>query len=67
MSIESGETRRWGYYRVGDNKLITTYIAKTLCEAEYYFNDYFDDYLDDGLLETDPMYEVRIINQNKDE
>ena len=60
MSKEGIETHRWGYYmKADDKKLIATCIAKTLYEAEAYFED--------AELSCDVYVEIRIINQNKDE
>ena len=59
MSKEGIETHRWGYYIKADNKLIATCLAKTLYEAE--------DYFEDIELSCDGYVEIRIVNQNKDE
>tara|TARA_S200002703_G_scaffold1341_6_gene2395 strand:- start:119 stop:307 length:189 start_codon:yes stop_codon:yes gene_type:complete len=60
MSKEGIETHRWGYYmKSDDKKLIATCIAKTLYEAEAYFED--------AELSCDGYVEIRILNQNKDE
>ena len=60
MSKEGIETHRWGYYmKADDKKLIATCIAKTLYEAEAYFED--------AELSCDGYVEIRIVNQNKDE
>ena len=59
MSKEGIETHRWGYYMKDDKKLIATCIAKTLYEAEAYFED--------AELSCDGYVEIRILNQNKDD
>jgi len=58
MSEEGIETHRWGYYIKEDNKLIATCLAKTLYEAESYFEEIE--------LSCDGYVEIRILNQNKD-
>lgn len=60
MSKEGIETHRWGYYmKADDKKIIATCIAKTLYEAEAYFED--------AELSCDGYVEIRIVSQNKDE
>jgi len=59
MSKEGIETHRWGYYIKADNKLIATCLAKTLYEAE--------DYFEDIELSCDGYVEIRIVNQKEDE
>jgi len=59
MSEEGIETNRWGYYIKKDNTLISTCLAKTLYEAESYFEE-----ID---LSCDGYVEVRILNQNKED
>ena len=60
MIKEGIETHRWGYYmKADDKKLIATCIAKTLYEAEAYFED--------AELSCDGYVEIRIVNQNNDE
>jgi len=59
MSKEGIETHRWGYYIKEDNKLIATCLAKTLYEAESYFEEIE--------LSCDGYVDIRILNQNKDE
>jgi len=60
MNKEGIETHRWGYYmKADDKKLIATCIAKTLYEAEAYFED--------AELSCDGYVEIRIVKQNEDE
>ena len=59
MSKEGIETHRWGYYIKEDNTLISTCLAKTLYEAESYFEEIE--------LSCDDYAEVRIVNQNKED
>ena len=59
MTKEGIETHRWGYYIKADNKLIATCLAKTLYEAE--------DYFEDIELSCDGYVEIRIVNQKEDE
>ena len=57
---EGIETHRWGYYmNADDKKLIATCIAKTLYEAEAYFED-------EG-LSYGGYVDITILNQNKDD
>ena len=61
MSTKEGiETHRWGYYmKADDKKLIATCIAKTLYEAEAYFED-------EG-LSCDGYVDIRIVSQSKED
>ena len=59
MSKEGIETHRWGYYIKEYNTLISTCLAKTLYEAESYFEEIE--------LSCDDYAEVRIVNQDKDD
>ena len=59
MSKEGIETHRWGYYIKEDNKLIATCLAKTLYEAECYFEAIE--------LSCDGYVDIRILNQNKED
>ncbi|MAN64964.1 MAG: hypothetical protein CMI60_23770 [Parvibaculum sp.] len=60
MIKEGIETHRWGYYmKADDKKLIATCIAKTLYEAEVYFED--------AELSCDGYVEIRIVKQNKED
>ena len=59
MSKEGIETHRWGYYIKEYNTLISTCLAKTLYEAESYFEEIE--------LSCDDYAEVRILNQNKED
>ena len=60
MSTKEGiETHRWGYYIKADNKLIATCLAKTLYEAEAYFED-------EG-LSYGGYVDIRIVNQSKED
>ena len=59
MSKEGIETHRWGYYIKEYNTLISTCLAKTLYEAESYFEDIE--------LVVDSYVEIKILNQNKNE
>jgi hypothetical protein len=47
------ETHQWGFFQVGDSRLIATCIAKTYFEAVSYFEDEH--------LILDALYEVKII------
>ena len=59
MSKEGIETHRWGYHIKEYNTLISTWLAKTLYEAESYFEEIE--------LSCDDYAEVRILNQNKED
>tara|TARA_R110000796_G_scaffold190000_1_gene306748 strand:+ start:76 stop:261 length:186 start_codon:yes stop_codon:yes gene_type:complete len=60
MSTKKGiETHRWGYHIKANNKLIATCLAKTLYEAECYFED-----ID---LSCDGYVEISILNQMKED
>jgi hypothetical protein len=55
------ETHQWGFFQVGDSRLIATCIAKTYFEAVSYFEDEHLILDADSDLILDALYEVKII------